>query len=664
MHHRARSRVLRLSGAAVAFISALAVMPGYAGAVTADPDAPTDTTKASAPLVVWDQCRSSVPDRGRCGHIRTAVDPLRPGLGMQRVGFEFYPRRDKGSPSLGTLVGHEGGPGYPSTGSRRYFLGLFKPLADRHSVLLVDQRGTGTSDPIRCTPLQRGARPYVQAVADCGEQLGARADTYSTAYAADDTAAVLDALGIDQIHLYGDSYGTFFAQTFALRHPDRLRTLTLDAAYPVSGQDPWWRDTNRAIRDALSRVCSRDARCAALPGSPVNRMRSTANELHRTPVVGEAFNGEGKPRRALLDGVNLALVTAYATYGTSIYRELDSAVRAFRTGYQAPLLRLVAENITKSYAGGNPVYYSSGQYVAVICSDYPQLWDVSLPVGKERQEQFRAEVNALRDSDPDDFDPFNIDDWIDSGWTEPRTCIGWPPPINPIPPELPGAVYPDVPTLVLSGDLDTVTSPEGGLDAASRFPNSTFVSVPNVGHVTALGDRQGCAAGIVRRFMRTGGTVGDTGCVSEYAPVRPVPHFVRTSDGLDPAVQGSEIQSSRADRRVVSGALFAAGDALTRWYVNYSGSGVGLAGGTFDYSGTSPISFRLRDLAFVRDVAVSGKVKWNRGNGQVRATLEVDGPSRRDGTIVARWNDWDSAASAIVQGTINGRKVGLSTPAP
>lgn len=653
---------MRFLASGVVLVGTLAVVPAHAD--EADPAPPSSASKVAAPVVAWDQCRNSVPERARCGHIKTAADPLRPKLGSQRVGFEFYPRKDKSRPGQGTLVGHEGGPGYPSTGSRSYFLGLFRPLADRHNVLLVDQRGTGTSDPIRCTSLQRGVSPYVQSVTECGKSLGARADTYSTAYAADDTASVLDALNIEQIDLYGDSYGTFFAQVFALRHPERVRTLTLDASYPVSGQDPWWRDTNRAIQDALTRVCSRDPRCAALKGSPVDRMRATAAEVSANPIVAEAFNAEGKQRTVRLNGVNLALVTAYATYGTNIYRELDAAVRAFRNGYQAPLLRLVAENISKNYAGGNPVYYSAGQYAAVICSDYPQLWDTSLPPGDERQQQYRASVNALRDSDPDDFDPFSIDDWIGTGWTEPRTCIGWPTPTDPIPPELPGTDYPDVPTLVLSGDLDSVTSPEGGMDSASRFPNSTFVSVPNVGHVTALGDRQGCAAGIVRRFVRTGGTVGDTSCVSEYAPVRGVPRFVRTSDNLDPAKQGSRVETSRADRRVVAGALYAAGDVLTRWWVNYSGSGVGLAGGEFSYSGGGPTTFDLRRLQFVRDVAVTGEVTWNRDNGQVQAVLDVNGPGARDGSLTARWNDWDSPATALVEGRISGQRIELTTRAP
>ena len=91
----------------------------------------------------------------------------------------------------------------------------------------------------------------------CGRQLGATAEDYGTADAADDLADVLDALGIDKIDLYGDSYGTFFGQVFAVRHGDRLRTLVLDSAYPVDGPDPWYRDTNPALRSSTLPAASR-----------------------------------------------------------------------------------------------------------------------------------------------------------------------------------------------------------------------------------------------------------------------------------------------------------------------------------------------------------------------------------------------------------------------
>ena len=585
---------------------------------------------------------------------------------MQRVGFELYRRKDKTRQSLGTLVAQEGGPGYPSTASRGYYLGLFRPMADRHDVLLVDIRGTGTSGALLCRPLQRGTKPYLKAVAACGKQLGKRADTYGTAYGADDMALVLDALGIAKIDLYGDSYGTFFAQTFALRHPDRVRTLVLDASYPVSGQDPWWRDTNRAIVDAVTRVCERDARCAARPGSAVGRLRAVADRVHRNPVRGLAYDAEGNLRKVKLDGVNLALVTAYATYGTSNYRELDAALRAYRRGYDAPLFRMVAENIVTDPNSGPIAWYSAAEYVAVICNDYPQLWDVSLPPGPARKQQYQDSVADVKANDPTGFAPFRVDDWIDTDWVEQRTCLGWPTPSDPLPPEPPGAVYPTVPTLVLSGDLDSVTSPEGGLDVAGRVPQSTFVSVPNSGHVTALGDRQGCIAGIVVRFIRAGGSAGDTSCVSEYVPVRAVPRFARTAAGMTAASQGLAVSSTQKDRRVVASALYASADVLTRWYNNYSGEGVGLRGGTFEYkgNGSGVVTFTMRRVAFVRDVAVTGTLRWNRKTGSMRTVIQVNGPAGHDGRLTAHWNDWSPAAEASVTGRIGGRPVKLSTPAP
>ena len=148
---------------------------------------------------------------------------------------------------------------------------MYGPLLDRRNLLLVDQRGTGRSEPIDCPPLQDLKGDYAPAAAACGAALGARADDYSTALSADDLAAVVDALGLGPVDVYGDSYGTFFAQVYAGRHPEQVRSVVLDSAYPTYGEDAWYATQGPAMRDVLR---------ARLPADPCLPGRRPAVPAH------------------------------------------------------------------------------------------------------------------------------------------------------------------------------------------------------------------------------------------------------------------------------------------------------------------------------------------------------------------------------------------------
>ena len=72
---------------------------------------------------------------------------------------------------------------------------------------------------------------------------------------------MLDKLGVPVVNIYGDSYGTYFAQAFAVRHPERVRAVVLDAAFAVEGFDPWIREESVELRFAWPRVCRRTVGC-------------------------------------------------------------------------------------------------------------------------------------------------------------------------------------------------------------------------------------------------------------------------------------------------------------------------------------------------------------------------------------------------------------------
>ncbi len=183
--------------------------------------------------------------------------------------------------------------------------------------------------------------------------------------------------------------------------------------------------------------------------------------------------------------------------------------------------------------------YSEGLYVAVACNDYPQLWDVTASADV-REAQFDGAVAALRATDPDGFFPFTVDEWLASDWVEYTSCLPWPSPEPWVPPLPEPHMYPEVPTLVLVGDLDSITSPEGARQVADLFPGATYLEVPNVGHVTALGDYSRCVSDIAVAFVADA-AVGDTGCLAtEYQEVRTVEAFPLHLADVVPATGAAE----------------------------------------------------------------------------------------------------------------------------
>jgi pimeloyl-ACP methyl ester carboxylesterase len=607
-----------------------------------------------------------------CGSLPRPLDPAGQVPGTIQIGFELYPHLTASQPASGTIVAVEGGPGYPSTGSRGPYLDLFYPLLDTNDLLLVDNRGTGASQPIDCQPLQTDGNGTLADIAQCGAYLGPTSDLYGSGDAADDLAAVLAALSIPQISLYGDSYGSFFSQAFAGRHGDLLRALILDSTWPVIGESPWYPEAAPAMRNAFDVTCEQNADCRNLPGTSIGRIASLLGALEAYPIAGTAPDGNGDYVYVHADGESLA----YDAYSNStdvvVFRELDPAARAYlENGDTAPLLRLIAENDSASMSnceGGAASCYSAGLFVAVSCTDYPQTYSMTSPPGL-RPSQNLASIVEEQAADSGVYAPFTIGEYrfmpLPSSVLD--MCLPWPvpspahPPGQPVPP---GTVFPSVPVLVLSGQLDSLTPAQQGAEAAALFPDAQQIVFANSFHVTAEGDMDDCASVIAVNFFRDL-SPGDTACASQIAEVRMVPRFARSMFELDPATPGVGNQGTPADLQAAAAAALTAGDAVARWWVNYSGTDVGLRGGQFTIAQTgNTATFVLDACQWVEDLAVSGTVDWYvETPGSVVAQLTFDTPAG-SGALTVSWYDLEPQAQAAIRGTIGGRTIVASMEAP
>ncbi len=612
------------------------------------------------------RCDSAAP---WCGTLARALDPSGAVAGTVGVYFEYWPHTGEGA-AAGTLVATEGGPGFPATESRAEYLALFAPLRERYDVLIMDNRGTGRSGALDCHALQQASVLTEANIGACGRSLGERVALYSTALAADDLAAVLQALGIEQVGLYGDSYGTYFSQVFTLRHPEKLRALVLDGAYPLEGPDyPWYPHYAPAMREKFDRVCERSPECSALRGSSLEHIAPALQSLRAEPVAARVRLGDGRTLAFTADATQLAIVMFGSAPAYASVRETDAAARAFVAGDSLPLLRLMAETragVDSRDATHSVRAFSAALAAAVSCGDPPQIFDMTLPP-VARAAARDAALARRRSEAPDTYAPFTIDEYrrmpLDYAFLD--ECVQWPArtPAWPSANLVPDAPYPDVPVLVVSGDLDNMTPAADGAAAAARFPAAHHVVITNGFHVNALPhSRSECGALLVRRFLDTLSTEDDS-CAAEVAPVRLVPRFARLSGELPAAQPLPGNQADEAALRVVTAALQTCADATVRASDNGAGPGVGLRGGSFTVQpAATGYHLVLHQVRWTSDVRVSGDIDWPGRSGVVHAVLDVAGPAH--GKLEVQWTEGVAHARASVRGSFGSQVVVAEAPAP
>jgi pimeloyl-ACP methyl ester carboxylesterase len=537
----------------------------------------------------------------------------------------------------GFLLALSGGPGQPSVAFADSFRASLAPALTHRRLVLLDQRGTGSSGALRCPPLQGlGSLDVVNTriVESCANALGPARQFYSTTDSVADIEALRQAIGARKLQLMGVSYGTYVAVQYARQFPASTEGLILDSVVGPDGIDPYFLDTLERLPRVLAEQCA-SARCRTATDDPVADLGTLTRRLAQGPLRGKLPDLRGALHEtAIHDESELLLIIMSGDLNPFLQAALPGAIAAAGAGDAAPLLRLAR----LAQGPAVPVSELSATLnVATTCADVKLPYTLLTPY-PDRWTLWRHGIDAVPDSA---FAPFSRAAVVDSSLA--HDCLRWPLGDTPAPPAT--APLPDVPALLLSGRLDTRTPLENSQELLAQLPHGQLLTVAGTGHDVLDSDITGCAARALKRFaegLQIGRPcAGRDNAVGVLArPAKSIATYRRA-----PGIAGDRGRVLFAALDTIVDAQVSALQALYAGYSHLQGGG--LRGGRF--SASSDIErLRLHRYELVPGLRVSGVLRAS--GSEDAGTVTVDGPGRLGGTLRI-------SAKGVVTGRLGGRAV-------
>ena len=441
--------------------------------------------------------------RLRCGTVSVPRNYGHPDAGRFALAVVVVQSRDH--PALSDpLLYISGGPGGPLTVYAGYQAA--HPYAPGRDLILVDQRGTGRSEPHLCPDLKgefvnaiaavaTGPEAEMQArrravYAACREQAAAQGidlKDFGTSVTVEDFNTVRQALGVARWNVFGVSYGTTVAMTLMARYPETVRAAVLDSVNPPDPLLPRHSANVAAARSAFFRFCGADEACASAFPNLASTYEVTLKRLDHAPLsVLLPAEMRYPDNQGLLTASLFEFVVGRLVYYPKYYPGLPRLIETVHGGdtsvFAASLASLLAEAMDRDTGT------SFATNAAVDCRDRPSY---RTPTGSTDI----SERLSLYDV---------CDGWSDLG----------------LPPVVPLDTL--IPTLVLAGEFDPNAPP-----AVSRYvadligPHAQWIEFARSGH--SVRSTSPCASKIVADFVDQPAQPLDTSCASRPEPIKFLP---------------------------------------------------------------------------------------------------------------------------------------------
>ena len=369
-----------------------------------------------------------------------------------------------------------GGPGQAATQAGAQLAETLSAVRQQRDIVLVDQRGTGGSNPLTCEsdrtqPLAEAFAPRSELAEMRACHAGLDADTtlYATPVAMADLDEVRAALGYETVNLWGGSYGTRAALVYLRQYPERVRSVTLDGSAPAALTLPLYvaRDTQRAL-ELLFDDCAADPDCQRTFPNARGDFQARLASLEAQPLETTVLHPRlGELSHLRIERAGVASAVRNMLYVPQLAGLLPLAIERTKASDYGTFVAAL-----DAFTSG--VEVSTGMFLSIVCAEDVPRFDAAraaaLTQGTFLGGQWLLDLKAQGESWPAAQLP--------DAYFEP--------------------VVSDVPSLLLSGNLDPVTPPSWGELVAQGLHRSRHIVVPGAGHGTTP---LGCIPDLLADFL-------------------------------------------------------------------------------------------------------------------------------------------------------------------
>jgi pimeloyl-ACP methyl ester carboxylesterase len=428
-----------------------------------------------------------------------------------RVVFAVLPASDG---RKGMFVTATGGPGTSGVLlADSYSAGFDPSILESFDIVFFDQRGMGLSGGLTCPSAateyyQQDARGITRKqekalkstastfVNDCVNELTnpELLPYLGTRQAVEDLELFRQIIGDEKFWLYGESYGTQYAQTYAAAHGDQLAGLILDGTVDLtfSGTE-YYIQQAQAFSDTLAvtlSACNDDPACAEqLNGDAIQAYDELVARLSKHPISYRFPLPSGGFAKRNFTLTDLEYVAASQMYGESDRMMFTRALAAYASNSDLiPLARLLYIDLVVDPETLDVIpdpSWSDAIFYGVECQDYG--YPGATP--EERAQNYLAAVDPFETSIPRLASIIYGD----------LPCAYWPDTSSDL--TRPGYLLAEgIPTLVLGATADPATPVSHGFNVSQHLADGYLITTQGGPHVT-FGYGNECPDALVTDFL-------------------------------------------------------------------------------------------------------------------------------------------------------------------